>query len=163
MPQKTILRTLVYKRTHKGDPNRTGCFGIRDCMGRLRNTAFEAVIGIGGSGVEPEAQGISCTVNWIGVGARKTEPDPKEFPLWRGPLVTFDHFVLFDEKGPDFRVVAPALARRMYSARPPRRLFDDFNKTEQAEIRRLLKMAETAPPSTATLRAIRFRRGPKCC
>jgi hypothetical protein len=157
------VRTLVYKRTHKGDPDRTGCFGIWDCMGRLRKTAFEAVIGIGGIGAEPEAQGISYKVNWIGIGSRKTKPDPKTFPLWRGPLVTFDHFILFDEKGPDFRVVAPALARRMYSARPPRRLFDDFNKAERAEIRRLLKMATAAPPSTGTPRRRSRRRGSKCC
>jgi hypothetical protein len=30
------MRTLVYTRTHKGDPDKTGCFGIWDCMGKLR-------------------------------------------------------------------------------------------------------------------------------
>jgi hypothetical protein len=30
------MRTLIYKRTHTGDPDANGCFGIYDCMGRVR-------------------------------------------------------------------------------------------------------------------------------
>lgn len=161
MPQKPNLRTLIYKRTHKGDPDRTGCFGIWDCMGRLRKTRFDAVIA-GGRGGQPEAQAISYKVNWIGIGPRKTKPNPTEFPRWRGPLITFDHFVLFEEKGPDFWVIAPALARRMYSVRSPRFIFDDFNKTERVEIRRLLKTAVAAPPSTGTLHARIVLRRSRC-
>jgi hypothetical protein len=68
-------------------------------------------------------------VNWIGVGSRKG------LTVGRGPLVTFDHFVRFEEKGQDFRVIAPTLAERMYSTHAPRFLFnDDFNEAEQAEI-----------------------------
>jgi hypothetical protein len=48
-PQETTVRTLIYKRTHSGDSDKMGCFGIWDCMGRLRNMAFDAVIGVGGS------------------------------------------------------------------------------------------------------------------
>lgn len=84
-----IIRTLVYKRTRKGDPDRKGYFGIQDCMGRVRGYKFDAVIGVGGISSMPTAQGISGKVNWIGVGSRK---GPTE---GRGPLVTFDHFVLF--------------------------------------------------------------------
>jgi hypothetical protein len=114
------MRTLIYKRTHKGDPDKMGCFGIWDCMGRLRNMAFDAVIGVGGTGAQPEAQGISYKINWIGVGAHKTKPNATMFPAWRGPFVTFDHFVLFENKGVDFWCVAPILARRMYAAKGPR-------------------------------------------
>jgi hypothetical protein len=127
-------------------------------MGRLRKSAFDAVIGIGGIGSEAKAAGISGKVNWIGVGSRKN-------PLigGRGPLVTFDHFVLFEEKGRDFWVIAPTLARRMYSTRAPRFLLDDFNEREQGEIGRLLKKAKTAPPSTGTPRRSSSRRCSKCC
>jgi len=156
--RKTNTRTLVYKRTHKGDPDRKGRFGIKDCMGRIRKIAFGAVIGVGGIGSEAKAEGIGGKVNWIGIGSRKTP-----FPEGRGPLVTFDHFVLFEEKGQDFRVIAPTLARRMYSRKAPRFLFDDFDETEQGEVGRLLKMAKTAQPSTGTPPRSSSRRCPKCC
>jgi hypothetical protein len=133
------MRILVYKRTHKGDPDSSGCFGIEDCMGRVRGYEFDAVIGVGGISRMPTAQGIGGKVNWIGIGSRK---GPTE---GRGPLVTFDHFVLYEEEGRDFRTIAPILARRMYS-RNARVLFS-FNDAEQAEIACLLKLATAAPPS----------------
>ena len=41
--------TLVYKMTHKGDPDPDlGHWGVEDCMGRVRGFKFDAVIGIGG-------------------------------------------------------------------------------------------------------------------
>jgi hypothetical protein len=39
------MRILTYKRTHVGDPDQDGRFGIYDCMGRVRNYPFDAVIG----------------------------------------------------------------------------------------------------------------------
>lgn len=158
MREETNTRTLVYKRTHKGDPDRKGRFGIEDCMGRIRKIAFDAVIGIGGIGSEAKTEGIGGKVNWIGIGSRK-----KPLIGGRGPLVTFDHFVLFEEKGRDFRVAAPTLARRMYSRKAPRFLFDDFNGAEHGEIGCLLKMAKTSPPSTGTPRRSSKRRCSKCC
>jgi hypothetical protein len=133
------MRTLVYKRTHKGDPDRKGCFGIQDCMGRVRGYEFDAVIGVGGISRMPTAQGIGGKVNWVGIGSRKGPT------RGRGPLVTFDHFVLYEEKGRDFWAIAPTLARRMYSKNA--RVLFTFNDTEQAEIVRLLGLAKTAPPS----------------
>jgi hypothetical protein len=44
------MRTLVYKRTHNGDPDAEGRFGIHDCMGQVRSYGYEAVIGVGGVG-----------------------------------------------------------------------------------------------------------------
>jgi hypothetical protein len=133
------LRTLVYKRTHKGDPDRNGVFGNEDCMGRVRRLVFDAVIGIGGIGGEPIAERIAGKVNWIGVGART-----KSCNGMRGPLVTFDHFVLFEENGPELEKIAPALARRMYSRGAPRFVLNKVNENEQTEISRILKMARTA-------------------
>ena len=40
------MQTLIYKRTHKGDPDKQGRFGIHDCMGRVRSRDFDAVIGM---------------------------------------------------------------------------------------------------------------------
>ena len=59
---------LIYKRTHNGDPDRFGHFGINDCMGQLRARRFDAVIGVGGIGAEPKSLGIAGKVNWIGIG-----------------------------------------------------------------------------------------------
>lgn len=37
------MRTLIYKRTHVGDPDPGGRFGIHDCMGQVRNRDFEVL------------------------------------------------------------------------------------------------------------------------
>lgn len=98
------MRVLIYKRTHNGDPDRSGHFGIHDCMGSVRNHEFDAVVGVGGIGAEAQANGIDGQINWIGVGVHKA-------PLrgGRGPIITFDHFVEYGIDGPDFRSVAPHL------------------------------------------------------
>src|SRR5450631_699762 len=147
------MKTLVYKRTHKGDPDARGRFGIEDCRGRVRGRDFDAVIGIGGIGSYAKSEGISGKVNWIGLGPKK-----KWLTSGRGPAVVFDHFVLFEEKGPDFESVAPVLAERAYSRNA--RILMNFNNAEKAEIRRILKLAKNAPPSTGTLR-MKMRCKPK--
>lgn len=153
------MRTLIYKRTHKGDPDTKGRFGIHDCMGGIREYAFDAVIGVGGAGKEAVASGIDRRINWVGTGAQK-------HPLkdFRGPLVTFDHFKLFEEYGLDFWAVAPALSERMYRRHAPRYLLiDDASKTERAEIKRVLKLAKGAPPSTRTRLPRTVQCPPKGC
>src|SRR5262245_43741838 len=136
------MRTLVYKRTHPYDPDEFGCFGIEDCMGGVRAREFDAVIGVGGTGVEAQSYNIDGKVNWIGIGTHKHKP-PRGY---RGPLVTFDHFILFEADGPDFRHLAPNLANRIYLTQG-RCSFIRFNATEQAEVRRILMLAKTEPPS----------------
>jgi hypothetical protein len=135
------MRTLVYKRTHVGDPDREGRFGIHDCMGRVRSWHFEAVIGVGGVGAEPRSQGIAHKVNWIGIG-----PHKKPQPGRRGPLVTFDHFLYFEAEGPDLRSIAPTLAARMEGIRF---VMNDLDAEVQAEVEILLDLARSAPPSVA--------------
>ena len=137
------MRTFIYKRTHKRDPDSQGRFGIQDCMGSLRTCDFDAVIGIGGICAWARAEGISRKLNWIGIGPRKQPLSGK-----RGPLVTFDHFLLFEEDGVDFHTIAPTLARRLYFAKAARFVFSDsFNRTEKAEVNRILRLAKSAPPS----------------
>ena len=44
MPKAREKRILVYKRTHLSDPDpKTRVFGNCDCMGGVRNYAFDAV------------------------------------------------------------------------------------------------------------------------
>jgi hypothetical protein len=135
------MRTLVYKRTHTGDPDSGGRFGINGCMGRVRAWSFDAVIGVGGLGPEPTRYGIDGRVTWIGIGPRKV---PGKDP--RGPLVTFDHFILFDEQGPLLHQRAPRLARHMYEGRV--RALINPSPEEAKEIARLLRLARKAPPSS---------------
>src|SRR5262245_48296821 len=137
------MKTLVYKRTHPYDPDERGCFGIEDCMGTVRTRKFDAVIGVGGNGAEAQGHGISGKVNWIGIGPHK-HPPPEG---WRGPLVTFDHFIIFEDDGPDFRELAPNLAERIYST-PGRCSFVNFDNIEQSEIEYVLKLAESEPASS---------------
>ena len=131
-------------------------------MGRVRRLPFGAVIGIGGISGEPISQGIAGKINWIGIGPRTKPCDGI-----RGPLVTFDHFMLFEEKGREFERIAPTLARRLYTRGAPRFVFKNLNPMEQAEIRRILKMAEDAPPSAGSFRRPPVlgnrRRGPRRC
>jgi hypothetical protein len=141
------MRTLVYKRTHHGDPDADGRFGVHGCMGRVRTWAFEAVIGIGGKRPWPEWKRLAGKVNWIGIGPRRTGATDK-----RGfPVVTFDHFLLFGADGTEgwtFAELAPRLAERMYTTNV-RVLMDDLDEAERAEIDRVLALAKDAPPSSA--------------
>lgn len=134
------MRILVYKRTHNGDPDASGCFGIHDCMGSIRGRHFDAVIGVGGIGLEPKSHGIAGKVNWIGIGPRKTAT------LKRGPHVRFDRFVDFDTEGPNFSELAPNLARRMYSNNV-RHIMDDFTPEQYREAITLLKLVNALRPS----------------
>lgn len=136
------MRTLIYKRTHPGDPDESGQFGIHDCMGRVRAWDFSAVIGVGGVGAEPVSHGLDGKVNWIGIGPHKRRVGGK-----RGPLVTFDHYVFFGSRGPDFDVLAPRLAGRMYS-RNVRVAMNGLTKDEQEEAHAILNLAKDAPPSS---------------
>jgi hypothetical protein len=147
------VRVLVYKRTHQGDPDASGRFGIRDCMGKIRSRNFDAVIGIGGIGSEAKSWRIDEKLNWVGIGARKGRI------VGRGPLVTFDHFVLFDGAGPDLWQIAPQLARRMYGRHAPRHLM--VESTENAEIEHLLKLASKCARSGSKRTSPRRTKCPK--
>lgn len=140
------MRVLIYKRTHRGDPDASGTFGINDCMGRVRDFAYDAVVGIGGIGREPRACGIGGKINWIGIGPHKV-PAPSK----KAPLVTFDHFLLYDTHGPDFVSVAPNLAKRIYDHNV-RFLLDKMTPQEQNEAAAIASRAYPAPPSRGRLR-----------
>lgn len=135
------MRTLIYKRTHHGDPDTRGQFGIHDCMGRVRAWKFEAVIGVGGMGSEARSHGLDGKVNWIGIGPHRRAAAGK-----RGPLVTFERFLFFGAAGPDFETLAPLLGHRIYS-RNVRVAMNGFSAAEQAEVDKILALAEHAPPS----------------
>lgn len=131
-------RVLIYKRTHHGDPDKHGRFGINDCMGRVRARMFGAVIGVGGIGAEPQRAGIAGKVNWIGIG-------PHKRPGLRGPIVTFDHFIDFGIKGPELASIAPRLAARIYGRNV--RSLNYVVENRKDEVARILRLAEEAPPS----------------
>jgi len=136
------MRILVYKRTHNGDPDASGCFGTHDCMGTIRDRDFDAVIGVGGIGSEAEVHDIAGKVNWIGLCPHKTATHK------RGPNVRFEHFLDYGTEGPSFAEFAPTLARRMYSQNV-RHIIDNFTATEYAEALALLRRAIDAPPSAS--------------
>lgn len=129
------MRILIYKRTHVGDPDREGRFGASDCMGRVRALNYDAVIGVGGIGAEPRGQGIAAKINWIGVGPSKTNRAG-----YRGPVVTFNRFVHYEEHGPFLHSVAPLLARRIYEGRV-RYLLSGYRKEEHQEAEAIVRDA----------------------
>jgi hypothetical protein len=106
------MRVLIYKRTHRGDPDRQGLFGNEDCMGRVRNWDFDAVIGIGGKSSWKDHEGIREKINWIGLGPKKV-PSPDR----RGDCVVFEHFALYEDDGVNIKTVYPKLYEFMYGNR----------------------------------------------
>ena len=126
------MRILTYKRTHMGDPDQNGRFGIHDCMGRVRGYTFDAVIGIGGIGSEPHSYHIDRKINWVGITPHKRQHsigDPLE--------ITFENFLLLEEYGPPLESLAPLLAKRMYD-HGARLLLDGYTDAEFKEARAIL-------------------------
>lgn len=134
------MRVLIYKRTHPGDPNADGVFGCEDCMGAVRRRRFDAVIGVGGIGPEAQSFRIDRRLNWVGVGAHSTS-----IPVGlRGPLVTFDRFLLLEDQGPDLQSIAPTLARYMYATHRRVVMPEGLSPTLQREIQKILSLAVPA-------------------
>lgn len=134
---RSQLRILTYKRTHTGDPDRSGHFGVNDCMGAVRNRRFDAVIGVGGIGAEPRRWGVAGKLTWIGIGPRRSAGRDGR----RGDVVSFDRFMLFDADGPDFRSIAPNLARRIFDGRV-RALLDGYSHAEFREALAILRLIQ---------------------
>ena len=89
-----VTRILVYKRVHNGDPGEEGIFGRHNCMVRVRGSAYDAVIGIGGKSTEPTRYKINYKINWIGIG-----PEQLKVPGKKVPEIRFEHFHPFREAG----------------------------------------------------------------
>ena len=133
------MNTVIYKRTHTGDPEESGVFGIHDCMGRIRDWNYDAVIGVGGKRPWPGDEGIALKINWVGVN-----PDKKKFPpAKRGPRVSFDRFVLDNEKGKPLKTLGPKLFKYMFEDHPYIRhvMSESLPRGTQKEITKILKRA----------------------
>ncbi len=131
------MRILTYKRTHIGDPDHTGRFGIHDCMGKIRNFEYDAVIGVGGVGVEPQNCGIARKINWVGINPSKS-PGKEN----KDVEVTFEYFLLLEAQGPLLEELAPLLARRMYE-KGVRILLSGYSANELFEAKGILEWAKT--------------------
>ena len=137
------MRTLIYKRTHEGDPDpEKGIFGNNDCMKQVRGWSFDAIIGVGGIGPEPQKKGIARKLTWIGVGSHKSSGQ-------RCPLVTFDHFLYLGKLGPLLDELAPNLAKHIYDGKV-RMIMDSLSKEEHLEVAKILNLAMHAPSSRRT-------------
>lgn len=144
MHSSKLPRVLIYKRTHTGDPWHEGVFGVNDCMGGIRNRKFDAVIGIGGVGAEPRSYGIACRLTWIGIEAHKLPRKPSGY---RGSLIRFGGFLLFDKQGPLLKNIAPELAKFMYDGNRRLKMSDGLSTPMLDEIQQILKLARNSPSS----------------
>lgn len=134
------MNTLIFKRTHSGDPNTRGVFGVHDCMGQVRRWNFDAVIGVGGKRPWPDHKNIAYRINWIGINPTKKEASKRG---WRGPYVTFGRFVLYNETGPELKKVAPKLFKYMFEDKDVRAVMSEsHSRGMQQEIARILRMAK---------------------
>ena len=149
--EKLNPEILVYRRTHRGDPNIDGVFGCHDCMGSVRNIYFDAVIGIGGAKPWPGSEGIAFKINWIGIGPTKSNPSEQEQAegyRFRGQLVTFNKFLLLNDTGPLLKDIAPSLYHYMFVEHRIPRYAKNFSKEIYVELKQIiLTLAEDALPS----------------
>lgn len=131
------LRVLLYKRNHRGDPDYRGTFGCDDCMGRIRSYRYDAVIGIGVDRPNPGHEAIAGRITWVGVGPRAVGVHHD-----RGaPVLRFDRWGVWDEKGKVLREFAPELAEYFYEKH--RRFFfsDHLSQQIQKDIEKILRLA----------------------
>lgn len=149
------MRVFLYKRTHRLDPDDSGTFGIYCCMGRMQEYSFDAVIGISGISPNPIREGIARRINWIGIGPHTIREGDVGYPI-----LGFEQFIKWEGKGKVFRDLAPKQAKRMYSGYGVRYLMLDSESNP--EIRRVLKLASKAKPSSAFLQSTAAKK-PKPC
>lgn len=123
------MRILIYKRTHIGDPDNSGRFGVNDCMGRVRNFCYDAVIGVGGVGYEAQKYGISRKINWVGINPKRVYCSHG----YRGNIIEFKYFILLENKGPLLQTLAPTLATKIYGTNGGRFILDSYSKIEKVE------------------------------
>jgi hypothetical protein len=149
---------LVYRRTHKGDPNDGGIFGFNDCMKSVRDWEYDAVIGIGGSKPDRGYEEIKEKITWIGICPNKedrfvTQEDKErmkmnnpEFEDFGGKLVTFDRFLFLDKPVSD---ECPYLYKHMFEEGKIPRQAKNFEKYPEiySELKAILKLADSAPQS----------------
>ena len=156
------LKVLIYRRTQTYDPCQCGIFGIYDCMGNVRSWNYNAVIGIGAKDAEDD--NISYKLTWVGINAHKQNSltigvnkkckykrckgvDIKY--QFRGPLVTFKHFYLMNEKGPMLSDCAPLLYQHMFAHEkiPHAALSTSRPEDIQKEITNLVNQYRNCPSS----------------
>ena len=155
------MKILIYKRTHVGDPNIKGEFGIEGCMGRVRRFAFDAVIGVGGISGQPTQQRLAGKINWVGRKPRRSPNlvDP------RGPLISFDmkDFRLFEQNGPYLVTLAPRLAKKVYGSRA-RFVFTSLSLAERREARKVISqlLNSGSPDHIQLAKQVALKCNPSC-
>jgi hypothetical protein len=128
------VRVMIYKRTHTGDPASRGVFGLRDCMGSVRARNFDAVIGVGGLSAEARVFNIDGRLTWVGVGDRRSAGIPVGY---RGPVIEFDRFRLFEQSGAKHEVIAPLLAQHLFAVHRRVVMSDSLDAPIRREIGRV--------------------------
>lgn len=138
---ETAMKVFIYKRTHTGDPGESGVFGINDCMGKMRNGDYDAVIGIGGKTAPKE---IKYKINWIGLIPKKISS-----PKRNGDVVVFANFKLYEDCGNNIQDYCPNLFNYMYN--PGRRFTKASNLPENVleEVKLILDSIKDCPASPA--------------
>ncbi len=142
MQEKNRMRVLIYKRTHKGDPDENGNFGIHDCMGRIRDWNYDAVIGIGGK-TTWKGHNIKCKINWIGLEPRKAFLHKSG----RGHVILFAHFKLYEEAGENIEEHYPNLFDYMYKSRKRFDFSSNLPENVYKEVMQILNSIKDCPAS----------------
>ena len=137
------MKILVYRRTHIGDPNHeTQTFGIADCMGSVRNWTYDAVIGIGGTKPDRGHEGIKEKITWVGITPIFLKFDDQKCKNFRGKLVSFETFKVWDENGMPVEGNYPKLYKYMFEDRKIPRAALNFPKDIRAELLDILEMTK---------------------
>lgn len=135
------MKVLIYKRTHKGDPDERGIFGNQDCMGKIRSWDYDAVIGIGGKTTWKNDKDIKQKINWIGLGPKKIESSG------RADCVVFTHFELFEKNGKNIAANFPKLYDYMYGSRKRFDMSSNLPDDVFQEVEIILNSVRNSPQS----------------
>lgn len=138
------MRVLIYKRTHKHDPDGKGVFGIEDCMGRVRNWNYDAVIGIGAKSVWKNHTSIKYRINWVGLEPKRISAAKK-----RGDVVVFAHFALYEEEGKNIKKHYPNLFDYMY-VDGNRKRFDMSSNLPESVLEEVKEILDSIKDSSAS-------------
>lgn len=106
------MKILIYKRTHRGDPDERGIFGVEDCMGHIRNYDYKAVIGVGAKYPLKGNEDLKFKINWVGLCPKQEQSINR-----RGHFIIFRYFKLYEEEGKDMEIFYPNLLVYMRNKR----------------------------------------------
>lgn len=127
-----IKRVFIYKMRVEDDPDPNCHWGVDNCMGKMRDWDYDAVIAVAGFNWEGNKSAVKRIV-WVGIC-------PEKKPSENGTLVDFEVCRYFGENGPLIEEW-PSVSKRLFptEGKGARFFIADQKSKEWPEVMELLK------------------------